>query len=88
MAAAVTQAVLAAAASTVVDLLVGASAVVDLVAVVSIRRLSEAEVSAQPLLGVVDFAVELSPPVVFAALVFTRAFTTAGDLRSVHLHSE
>ena len=51
---------------------------------ISVQRLSEAEVSAQPLL-----AVELSQPMVFAALVFTRgSTTTGGDLRSVHLHSE
>jgi len=87
-AAAVTEAALAVAAVPVAAVTEAASTVVDLVAVVSIQRLLAAEVSARPLLGVVDFAVELSPPMVFEALVFTRASATGGDLRSVHLHSE
>ena len=86
---AVTEAALAAAASTVVDLVAAASAAAGLAEAVSVQRRSEVEVSAQPLLGVADFAVELSPPMVFAALVFIRgSATTGGDLRSVHLHSE
>src|SRR5258708_2887323 len=47
-----------------------------------------AEVSAQPLLRAVDFAVEPSQPMVSAAAVSTMGSTTGADLRSVHLQSD
>jgi hypothetical protein len=56
---------------------------------VSVHPLSEAEASAQPLLGAVEFAVEPSPPMVSAAGVSTTASTATGeDLCSAHLHSD
>jgi hypothetical protein len=61
-------------------LVAAASAVAVLAEAVSVRPLSEAEVSAQPLLRAVDFVVEPSQPMVSAAAVST----TGADLRSVH----
>jgi hypothetical protein len=56
-------------------------------AAVSAQPLSE-EVFAQPLLGAVDFAAEPSQLTVSAAAVSTTDFTTGGDLRLAHLHSD
>jgi hypothetical protein len=65
---------------------VAASMAVDLVVVAAS---TVAAVSAQPLLGVVDFAVEPSQPMVSAAAVSTTGSATTGaDLRSVHLQSD
>jgi hypothetical protein len=63
--------------------LVAAAFTAVLAEAVSVQPLSEAAVSAQSLLGAVDFAVERLQPMVSVAAVSTTGSTTAGaDLHS------